>query len=112
MRPTPSTAIRGGDGKSGPADQGPCNLSSSAWCDTLFFEYSLDAAVVAVSVVDRLTDALSCVYTCFDPAHARRSLGTYAILHAIDVAHRGALEWLYLGYYVADSRKMRYKAGS
>ena len=66
---------------------------------------------MAVSVVDRLTDALSCVYTCFDPAHARRSLGTYAILHAIDVAHRGALEWLYLGYYVADSRKMRYKTG-
>ena len=83
---------------------------TSAWSDTLFFEYSLGTAVVAVSVIDHLTDALSCVYTFFDPAHARRSLGTFAILHAIDTAHRHALEWLYLGYYIADSPKMRYKA--
>ena len=61
---------------------------TSAWSDTLFFEYSLGAAVLAVSVVDRLSDALSCVYTFFDPAHGRRSLGTYAILHAIESAHR------------------------
>ena len=82
----------------------------SAWCDSLFFEYSLGTTVVAVSVIDRLTDAYSCVYTFFDPAHERRSLGTYAILHAIDAARRNALQWLYLGYYIADSPKMRYKA--
>ena len=82
----------------------------SSWCDTFFFEYSLDGAVVAVSVIDRLADALSCVYTFFDPAEGRRSLGTYAILHATDIAHRNGLEWLYLGYYIADSPKMRYKA--
>lgn len=82
---------------------------TSAWCDTLFFEYSLGAAVVAVSVIDRLTDAFSCVYTFFDPAHGRRSLGTYAILHAIEATQRRSLEWLYLGYYIAESPKMRYK---
>ena len=82
---------------------------TSAWSDTLFFEYSLGTAVLAVSVIDRIADALSCVYTFFDPTHARRSLGTFAILHAIETAHRHALEWLYLGYYVADSPKMRYK---
>lgn len=79
------------------------------WSDTLFFEYSLGGAVVAVAVVDRLADAFSCVYTFFDPAHQRRSLGTYAILHAIEVARRRSLPWLYLGYYIADSPKMRYK---
>ena len=83
----------------------------SPWCDTLFFEYSLGGAVLAVSVIDRLADGLSCVYTFFDPAHDRRSLGTYAILCAIDAARRDSLEWLYLGYYIADSSKMRYKAG-
>ena len=82
---------------------------TSPWCDTLFFEYSLDGEVVAVSVIDRLADALSCVYTFFDPAHGRRSLGTYAILSAIDAARRDSLEWLYLGYYIADSPRMRYK---
>ena len=83
----------------------------SPWCDTLFFEYSLGGQAVAVSVVDRLSDALSCVYTFFDPAHGQRSLGTYAILSAIDAVRRDSLEWLYLGYYIADSPKMRYKAG-
>ena len=83
---------------------------SSSWCDTDFFEYSLGDAVLAVSVIDRLIGALSCMYTFFDPAHQRRSLGTYAILSAIDTAHRDSLEWLYLGYYIADSPKMRYKA--
>ena len=83
---------------------------TSTWCDTLFFEYSLGAAVVAVSVIDRLTDALSCVYTFFDPAFEQRSLGTYAILHAVDVARGHGLEWLYLGYWIEDSPKMRYKA--
>ena len=82
---------------------------TSPWCDTLFFEYSLGGEVVAVSVIDRLADALSCVYTFFDPAHGRRSLGTYAILDAIEAARRDSLEWLYLGYYIADSPKMRYK---
>ena len=86
------------------------NFLTSAWCDTVFFEYSLGTVVVAVSVIDRLADAFSCVYTFFDPAHGRRSLGTYAILHAIDAARRRSLEWLYLGYYIADSPKMRYKA--
>ena len=104
------SARHAGGGMDDPSPGQYRDFLTSAWCDTLFFEYSLGASVVAVSVVDRLTDALSCVYTFFDPAHERRSLGTYAILHAIDVAHRSALEWLYLGYYVADSRKMRYKA--
>lgn len=83
---------------------------TSTWCDTVFFEYSLGTAVVAVSVIDRLADAFSCVYTFFEPVLAQRSLGTFAILHAIDAARRGGLEWLYLGYYIADSPKMRYKA--
>ena len=105
-----SARHRGG-GMDNPSPGQYRDFLTSAWCDTLFFEYTLGAAVVAVSVIDRLADAFSCVYTFFDPAHGRRSLGTYAILHAIDVTHRRSLEWLYLGYYIADSPKMRYKAG-
>ena len=104
------SARHAGGGMDNPSPEQYRDFLTSAWCDTLFFEYSLGAAVVAVSVIDRLVDAFSCVYTFFDPAHERRSLGTYAILHAIDAAHRGSLEWLYLGYYIAESPKMRYKA--
>ena len=86
---------------------------TSTWCDTSLFEYTPGESVVAVSVIDRLADAVSCVYTFLDPVHvqSRRSPGTYAILHAIEVTRRHSLEWLYLGYYVADSPKMRCESG-
>ena len=104
------SARHAGGGMDDPSPGQYRDFLTSTWCDTLFFEYSLGGAVVAVSVIDRLADAFSCVYTFFDPAHERRSLGTYAILHAVDVAQRRSLRWLYLGYYIADSPKMRYKA--
>ena len=103
------SARHAGGGMDDPSPGQYRDFLTSKWCDTLFFEYSLDAGVVAVSVIDRLVDAFSCVYTFFDPAHVRRSLGTYAILHAIEVARRRSLQWLYLGYYIAESPKMRYK---
>ena len=103
------SARHAGGGMDDPSPGQYRDFLTSAWCDTFFFEYSLGASVVAVSVIDRLTDAFSCVYTFFDPAHLRRSLGTYAILHAIEVARRRSLQWLYLGYYIAESPKMRYK---
>lgn len=99
-----------GGGMDNPSPKQYRDFLTSPWCDTSFFEYSLGGVVLAVSVIDRLDDALSCVYTFFEPAYAQRSLGTHAILHAIDVARRNSLEWLYLGYYIADSPKMRYKA--
>ena len=99
-----------GGGMDDPSPAQYRDFLTSTWCDTFFFEYSLGTEVVAVSVIDRLADALSCVYTFFEPALGRRSPGTYAILHAVDAARGGGLEWLYLGYYVPDSPKMRYKA--
>ena len=105
------SARHAGGGMNDPSPAQYRDFLISPWCDTLFFEDSLHGAVLAVSVIDRLADALSCVYTFFDPAHGRRSLGTYAILSAMDAAHRDSLDWLYLGYYVAGAPRMRYKAG-
>ena len=104
------SARHAGGGMDNPSPGQYRDFLTSAWCDTLFFEYSLGTSVVAVSVIDRLTDGFSCVYTFFDPTHVRRSLGTYAILHALEVARRQSLQWLYLGYYIDESPKMRYKA--
>ena len=104
------SARHAGGGMDDPSPAQYRDFLISTWSDTVFFEYSLGTDVLAVSVVDRLADAFSCVYSFFDPAHARRSLGSYAILHAIDSAHREAREWLYLGYYIAGAAKMRYKA--
>ena len=49
------------------------------------------------------------VYTFFDPALRRRSLGTYMILDHIQHAAHLGLPHLYLGYWIKGSQKMDYK---
>ena len=66
--------------------------------------------LVAVAVTDRLPTGLSAVYTFFDPRWSAMSPGTYAILWQIREARRLGLRWLYLGFWIADSPKMAYKA--
>jgi Putative arginyl-tRNA:protein arginylyltransferase len=82
---------------------------TSPWGDTTFYEFRLSGKLLAVAVLDRLKNALSAVYTFFDPDHDARSLGTYAILWEIHEAQRLGLSWLYLGYWIKESPKMAYK---
>lgn len=81
----------------------------SSWADTLLYEFRLAGHLVAVAVTDRLTDGLSAVYTFFDPDFSRRCIGTYCILWQIEETRQLGFEWLYLGYWIADSPKMLYK---
>ena len=66
--------------------------------------------LLAACLFDRMSDGLSAVYSFFDPAESRRSLGTYMILWMIGEARRLELPYLYLGYWIGDSPKMSYKA--
>lgn len=66
--------------------------------------------LLAVAVTDLAGDnALSAVYTFFDPDEAKRSLGTLAILSQLEWARRDARAHLYLGYWIDGHRKMDYK---
>lgn len=85
------------------------NFLVSRRIDTMFYEMRAGNRLVAVVVVDQLSDGLSAVYTFYDPAEARRGLGTFAILWEIEHARRLQLPWVYLGYWIAESRKMSYK---
>jgi arginyl-tRNA--protein-N-Asp/Glu arginylyltransferase len=65
--------------------------------------------LLAVALTDVLSDGLSMVYSFYDPDHRTRSLGTFMILDHIARARRMGLAYVYLGYWVRDSRKMDYK---
>ncbi|MGZ5620172.1 MAG: arginyltransferase [Methylobacter sp.] len=82
---------------------------SSSWCNTQFVEFFCDGELAAVAIVDRLYNALSAVYTFFDPKFSNNSLGVYAVLWQIQHAQKLGLEWLYLGFWIADCQKMNYK---
>lgn len=69
-----------------------------------------DGTLAAASLTDRLEDGLSGVYKFFAPDAARRSLGTFIVLwHAMKAAAL-QLPHVYLGYWIAGSRTMAYKA--
>lgn len=78
--------------------------------DTRVVEFRDRDALRMVSVIDRLTDGLSSVYTFYDPDTPRSAFGTYGVLWQIEACRRFQLPYLYLGYWIAESQKMAYKA--
>jgi leucyl-tRNA---protein transferase len=66
--------------------------------------------LVAVSLTDRLRSGLSGVYKFYEPSEPQRSLGSYIILWHVERARELGLPFVYLGYWIAESRKMAYKA--
>lgn len=82
----------------------------SDWCDSFFLELRCNGDLLAVAVTDQTDTGLSAVYTYFDPELGHRSLGTVAIVEQIAQAKAMNLEYLYLGYWISGSDKMKYKS--
>jgi len=103
-------AVRHGDGDMYPPSREQYEAFLLKQCEgTLYFAMRNKGRLVGVLVTDRLENGLSAVYTYFDPLEEKRSLGTFAVLWQIMEARRLGMSYLYLGYWIKDSRKMRYK---
>jgi arginine-tRNA-protein transferase len=77
--------------------------------DSRLIEFREDGALRMVSIVDELQDGVSSVYTFFEPDVPGASFGTYNILWQIELCRKLDLPYLYLGYWIGQSRKMAYK---
>ena len=62
-----------------------------------------------ISIIDLLADGLSAVYTFYDCKYKKNSFGTFSILWLIDYCINQGVPYLYLGYWINQSHKMRYK---
>lgn len=103
---------RHGDGQMARMDQHDfVSMINNSPIETVLISYydSADMLVGAV-LADLQSDGLSAVYSFFDAEQSDRSLGTFMVTDMMDIAKDLSLAWLYLGYYVAESRKMAYKA--
>lgn len=98
-----------GGGMDNPTPKDYMQFLTSSWSNTVFYEFRLKQELVAIAVVDQVETALSAVYTFFDPNYSSYSLGTYAILWEIEEVKRLNMKWLYLGYWIKDCQKMKYK---
>ena len=84
--------------------------------DTHIVEYRLppthprdSGQLIGCALTDGMSDGFSMVYSFFDPAFSRRSLGAYMVLHHVERARSLGLPYVYLGYLVDGCRKMAYK---
>ena len=67
--------------------------------------------LVGACLTDQQADGLSMIYSFFEPEDGNRpGLGTFIILDHIVRASRAGLPYVYLGYWVEDSRRMAYKS--
>jgi arginyl-tRNA--protein-N-Asp/Glu arginylyltransferase len=79
--------------------------------ETMMVEFrDRDDQLVACCLTDRLTDGLSAVYSFYDPHAPKRSFGTQVVLWLVARARACRMPYVYLGYWVPESRKMTYKA--
>ena len=85
-------------------------LVENAPSDSFIAEFRIADELVAVALSDTLLSGLSGVYKFVAPELDKRSLGSFVILWYITEAARLGLPFVYLGYWIERSRKMRYKA--
>ncbi len=106
-----------GGGMAGMDDVDFADMVEHSAVDTYVVEYreppcgDRPGKLVGACITDRQGDGLSMVYSFFAPeAEGRPGLGTFIILDHIERAALAGLSHVYMGYWVAGSKRMEYKA--
>lgn len=86
------------------------NFLSSSWCQTVFVEFSINNELAGIAIIDQFDEAWSAVYTFFEPKFSSYSLGVYAVLWQIEQVKHQQKEFLYLGFWIKECKKMAYKS--
>ncbi len=103
-------AFKHADGVMYPANHEQLDsLLRSRWQPIALLQLYQDTQLQAVSIVDKLPDSYSAVYTFFAPDAARFSPGKLAVLYLLAAAKQQQQRFVYLGYQVNGCRKMAYK---
>lgn len=68
-----------------------------------------DGSLAAVAIFDVVSDGLSAVYSFYNADEPRRSLGTFLIMQLLEKTRAAGLDYLYLGFWIAETTKMAYK---
>lgn len=82
---------------------------SSEWGVTRYIELRAEGRLLGVAVSDQLDQGLSAIYTFFHSNEPLRSLGVLAVLRQVELAQALKLPYVYLGYWIRECDKMRYK---
>ena len=80
--------------------------------NAFFLEAHIGNRLIAVTLFDEIAgNSLSAIYTFFEPASQfeRRSLGRMMVIQLIEITINLGIPYLYLGYWIQDSKKMDYK---
>ena len=72
-------------------------------------EFRLNNQLKIVSIIDIIDDGISAVYTFYDCSDKKLSLGTISIIWLLEFCKKENLSFLYLGYWIYESQKMKYK---
>ncbi len=77
--------------------------------DSMLVEFREEGVLRMVSIIDVLADGLSSVYTFYEPEIAGSNFGTFNVIWQIELCRKLQLPFLYLGYWIKESKKMAYK---
>ena len=81
------------------------NYNSNKIVDLINKEKKLVGSIL----LDILNDGLSAVYSFYNPKLKNRGLGKNLILRSLEVLQKNKKKFLYLGYWIKNSKSMNYK---